>query len=140
MLMAQMAAVGIFYGFVLIVKGPESIPYMFDDPDYEKVKMNSFEYHPEEYERLMGWIRENLASQGIEEGRIGEAQNIVLALCKKTEEKSGKNKVFGECVLRFIDGPEIIIKDNGELFKPDIEDDRYSYNVLMSRNRSMIRM
>jgi hypothetical protein len=46
----------------------------------------------------------------------------------------------GECVLRFVDGAEIIIKDNGELFQPDIEDDCYSYNVLMSCNRSLIRM
>jgi hypothetical protein len=140
MLLSQIGAVCIFYGFVLIVKGPESIPYMFDDPDYEKVKMNSFEYHPEEYERLTGWIRENLTSQGIEEDRIEQAQSMVLTLCKETEEKSGKNRVYGECVLRFIDGPEIIIKDNGELFRPDIEDKRYSYNVLMARNRSLIRI
>jgi hypothetical protein len=65
---------------------------------------------------------------------------MVLALCKETEEKNGENKVYGECVLRFIDGPEIIIKDNGELFRPDIEDEGYSYNVLMARNRSLIRL
>lgn len=141
MLLAQMAAVGIFYGFVLIVKGAENIPYMLDDPDFEKVKMNSFEYYPEEYERIMGWIKENMTSHGIDEDKINKAQSMVLSLCKKTEEKSGKNKkVYGECVLRFVDGAEIIIKDNGELFQPDIEDDCYSYNVLMSCNRSLIRM
>ena len=45
---------------------------------------------------------------------------------------------MGECVLRFIDEPEIIIKDNGELFKPDIEDERLTYNVLMSCNSNRI--
>jgi thiol-disulfide isomerase/thioredoxin len=94
----------------------------------------------EEYERLTGWIRENLTNQGIEKDRIEQAQSMVLALCKETEEKSGKNKVYGECVLRFLDTPEIIIKDNGELFHPDIEDEGYSYNVLMARNRSLIRL
>ena len=47
-------------------------------------------------------------------------------------------KVLGECVLRFIGDPEIIIKDNGELFKPDIVDDRHTYNVLMSCNNNKI--
>lgn len=35
MLLAQIAAVAIFYGFVLIVKGGDSIPYILDDPDYD---------------------------------------------------------------------------------------------------------
>ena len=51
-----------------------------------------------------------------------------------------KNKVLGECVIRFIGEPEIIIKDNGQLFKPDIEDERYSYSILLSSNRSRIRI
>ena len=38
----------------------------------------------------------------------------------------------------WVDEPEIIIKDNGELFKPDIEDERLTYNVLMSCNSNKI--
>ena len=56
------------------------------------------------------------------------------------EEKCDKNKVYGECVLRFIKEPEIIIKDSGVLFEPDIEDDCYRYNMLMSCNRNTIRI
>ena len=37
----------------------------------------------------------------------------------------------GECVLRFIDEPEIIIKDNGALFDPDMKDERVRYHVLL---------
>ncbi len=140
MLLAQIFAVAIFYGFVFIIKGGESIPYMIDDPDCEKVMMNSFDYNPEEYERISGWINENLKSHGIEEKEIVEALEIVRSLFKKTEEKSGKKTVLGECVLRFIGDTEIIIKDNGELFKPDIEDERYRYNVFMSCNSNQIRL
>ncbi|MBQ6967716.1 MAG: hypothetical protein IJP84_07425 [Lachnospiraceae bacterium] len=68
------------------------------------------------------------------------AKELLLSLCRKTEEKAGKNKVLGECVLRFIEEPEIIIKDNGELFNPEIEDESLSYNVLMSCNSSTIRI
>ncbi|MBQ9504140.1 MAG: hypothetical protein IJU93_03940, partial [Lachnospiraceae bacterium] len=138
MLLSQISAVAVFCGFVLIVKGGESIPYMLDDLDFKKVKMKSFEYEPEEYERLGSWIKECLKEQGIEVQRYEELQALLLSLCKKTEEKNAGKKVLGECVLRFIDEPEIILKDSGELFRPDIEDDRYSYNVLMSCNRSTI--
>ncbi len=140
MLLAQIFAVGIFYGFVFIIKGGESIPYMLDDPDYEKVRMNSFTYTPEEYERITEWIKENLKSHGIEDKKIGEVMEIVRSLFKKTEENIGKKPVLGECVLRFIGDTEIIIKDNGKLFKPDIEDERYRYNVFMSCNSNQIRV
>ena len=140
MLLAQISAVSIFFGFVFIIKGGENVPFILDDPDYEKVKMNSFEYTPEEYERINNWISDNLASQGIEENKIEKVKNLALCLFEKTEEKKGKHKVLGECVLRFMGEPEIIIKDNGELFKPDIEDDSYSYDVLLSCNSSTIRL
>lgn len=135
-----MIAAAIFYGFVLIVKGSESIPYMLEDPDYEKVYMNSFEYTPKEYERIRRWICEYLIKQDIEDKNIEEAEKLFLSLCKKTEEKNVKSKVLGECVLRFIDEPEIIIKDNGALFKSDIEDERLSYNILMSCNCNTIHL
>ncbi len=138
MLLAQIFAVAIFYGFVLIVKGSENIPYILDDPDYEKVKMNSFEYTHSEYDRIGDWINENLMIQGIDDQKIAEVKNIVLSLFKQTEEKSGKKQVLGECVLRFIGDPEIIIKDNGDLFKPDIESEFFSHNVLMSCNSNTI--
>ena len=138
MLLSQISAVAVFCGFVLIVKGGESIPYMLDNPDFEKVKMRSFEYEPEEYERLVSWIKECLKEQGIMANKPEELKALLLSLFKKTEERNTGKKVLGECVLRFIDEPEIIIKDSGELFRPDIEDDRYSYNVLMSCNRSTI--
>ena len=64
----------------------------------------------------------------------------VLALCKKTEEKADKKAVLGECVLRFIEDPEIIVKDNGALFDPEIEDERVSHNILMSCNSNIIRV
>ncbi len=140
MVLSQITALAIFFSFVLIMKGRESIPYMLDDPDYGKVSMNSFEYQPEEYERLWNWIQENLNDHGIESGKLGEVKTLLQSLFRQTEEKNEKNKVLGECVLRFIGEPEIIIKDNGELFQPDIQDDRLSYNALMSCNSSTIHL
>ncbi len=140
LLLSQIAAVAIFYGFVLIVKGSESIPYMLEDPDYNKVHMNSFDYTPAEYERITGWIKEHFLQQGIEDSKIKEATDLFLALCKKTEEKADKKAVLGECVLRFIEDPEIIVKDNGALFDPEIEDERVSHNILMSCNSNTIRV
>ncbi len=140
MVLSQITAMAIFYSFVLIMKGRQSIPYMLDDPDYGKVSMNSFEYQPEEYERLWNWIQENLNEHGIESGKIGEVGALLQSLFRQTGEKNEKNKVLGECVLRFIGKPEIIIKDNGELFQPDIQDDRLSYNALLSCNSSTIHL
>lgn len=140
MVLSQITAMAIFYSFVLIMKGRESIPYMFDDPDFDKVSMNSFEYQPEEYERLWKWIREELNERGVESGKISEVGDLLRSLFRQTEERNGKNKVLGECVLRFIGEPEIIIKDNGELFRPDIEDSHLSYNTLMSCNSSTIHL
>ena len=140
MVLSQITAMAIFYSFVLIMKGRKSIPYMLDDPDYGKVSMNSFEYQPEEYERLWNWIQKNLNEHGIENGKIGEVGALLQSLFRQTEEKNEKNKVLGECVLRFIGKPEIIIKDNGELFQPDIQDDRLSYNALLSCNSSTIHL
>lgn len=140
MVLSQITAMALFYSFVLIMKGRKSIPYMLDDPDYGKVSMNSFEYQPEEYERLWNWIQENLNEHGIESGEIEEVGALLQSLFRQTEEKNGKNKVLGECVLRFIGKPEIIIKDNGELFQPDIQDDRLSYNALLSCNSSTIHL
>ena len=140
MVLSQIMAMSIFYGFVLIMKGSESIPYMLDDPDFSKVSMCSFEYQPEEYERLWNWIQETLNEHGIECRKIGEVEALLQSLFRQTEEKNGKNKVLGECVLRFIGEPEIIIKDNGELFQPDIQDDRLSYIALLSCNSSTIHL
>ena len=140
MVLSQILAMAVFYGFVLIMKGSESIPYMLDDPDYGKVSMNSFEYQPEEYERLWNWIQENLNEHGIESAKIGEVGALLQSLFRQTEERNGKNTVLGECVLRFVGKPEIIIKDNGELFQPDIQDDRLSYNALLSCNSSTIHL
>ena len=138
MLLSQIFAIAIFYGFVLIVKGSENIPYILDDPDFEKVKMNSFEYTTTEYERILDWMNEKLKDQGIDERNIAEAQNIALAVIKETGEKSGKSTVLGECVLRFTGDPEIIIKDNGELFEPAVESELLAHNVLMSCNSNTI--
>lgn len=140
MVLSQITAMAIFYSFVLIMKGRKSIPYMLDDPDYGKVSMNSFEYRPEEYERLWNWIQEKLNEHGIERGKIGEVGVLLQSLFRQTEGKNGKNKALGECVLRFIGKPEIIIKDNGELFQPDIQDDRLSYNALLSCNSNTIHL
>ena len=41
MVLSQIMAMAIFYGFLLIMKGSESIPYMMDDPDFSKVSMCS---------------------------------------------------------------------------------------------------
>ena len=65
---------------------------------------------------------------------------MALSLFQQTKEFNGKDKVLGECVLRFIGDPELIIKDNGELFQPDITDDRCRYNVLMCCNNNKIRI
>ncbi len=138
MLLAQIFAVAIFYGFVLIVKGAESIPLMLDDPDYEKVEMNSFTYEQEEYERLGAWIKDRLSARGMEEKKTEEILALLLALCKQTEEKNGGKKVLGECVIRLLDKPEIILKDNGELMEPEIQDARLRYDVLMARNSNKI--
>lgn len=48
--------------------------------------------------------------------------------------------MLGECVLRFIDEPEVIIKDNGELFDPGLEDELVHYHVILSSNCSSIRL
>ena len=140
MVLSQITAMAIFYSFVLIMKGRQSIPYMLDDPDYGKVSMNSFEYQPEEYERLWNWIRENLNEHGIESRKLGEVEVLLQSLFSQTEDKNGGKRVLGECVLRFIGEPEIIIKDNGELFKPVIQDDHLSYNALLSCNSSTIHL
>lgn len=140
MVLSQITAMAIFYSFVLIMKGRESIPYMLDDPDYGKVSMNSFAYQPEEYERIWNWLQENLKEHGIESRKLGEVGALLQSLFRQTEEKNGNHKVLGECVLRFIGEPEIIIKDNGELFQPDIQDDSLSYNALLSCNSSTIHL
>jgi len=140
MVLSQITAMAVFYSFVLIMKGSESIPYMLDDPDFDKVSMCSFEYQSEEYERLWNWIQENLNAHGIESGKLGEVKVLLQSLFRQTTEKNGENKVLGECVLRFIGCPEIIIKDNGELFQPDIQDERLSYNALLSCNSSTIHL
>ena len=75
-----------------------------------------------------------------EEKLIEESNVLLLSLLRKTEEKAGKKTILGECVIRFTDKTEITIKDNGELFKPDIEDERLRYNLLMSRNNNIIRI
>ena len=138
MLLSQIVSVAIFYGFVFIVKGGENIPYMLDDPDFEKVKMKTFDFLSEDYKILIAFINDNLTNQGIDEKKIEETQKIVSSLCKQIEKKNDKNRVHGECVFRFIEEPEIIIKDSGELFKLDIENDCYNYNVIMSSNRNII--
>lgn len=138
LLLSQIFAIAIFYGFVFIVKGGESIPYMLDAPDFKKVKMNSFRFISNDYENIISWISDNLKNNDVNENKISEVKKIIHLLFKETEKKNKKNIVYGECVFRFIDNIEIIIKDNGELFKPNISDENYSYNVLMSCNRSMI--
>ena len=138
MLLSQIFSVAVFYGFVLIAKGPKSIPFMLDNSDYDKVKMLSFEFNEKDYGRVTEWIEQNLTEWGIEKNKIDEATGIVLSLFEKKDNKNEKGRVLGECVLRFIDEPEIIIKDNGKLFKPDIEDERLTYNVLMSCNSNII--
>ena len=140
LMLSQVFAILVFYGFVLVMKGPEAIPYMTDDPDFGKVFMNSFDYTPEEYGRICGWIRDSLASHGVDPAKIKETERLVMTLCKKTEERNGKRTVLGECVLRFIDEPEVIIKDNGELFDPGLEDELVHYHVILSSNSSSIRL
>ena len=76
----------------------------------------------------------------MDEDKIEEAEKLFMTLCKKTGEKNGEKTVLGECVLRFIDKPEIIIKDNGELFDPEIKDERMHYDVLLACNSSTIRL
>ena len=140
MLLAQIFSIAIFYGFVVIINGSESIPYMLDDPDFEKVRTISFEYTPEDYERISSWINDNLAELGIEDKSRKSVCDILRSLWEQTAKRNSKNTVLGECVLRFIEEPVVVIKDNGELFKPDIENDHISYNVLMSSNSNTIRI
>ena|GEM_PF-1170253 len=140
LMLSQILAISIFYGLVLVVRGPEMIPYMIDDPDCDKVFMNSFDYSQEEYGRISGWISDNLKSRNVDAAAIEEAGQLFLELCRKTEEKNDKKPVQGECVLRFIDEPEIIIKDNGELFDPQMKDERIHYDVILSSNSSTIHL
>ena len=44
------------------------------------------------------------------------------------------------CVIVFIDEPEIIIKDDGALFDPDMKDERVHYHVLLACNSCTIRL
>ncbi len=138
LMLSQVCAILIFYGFVLVLKGAEAIPYMIDDSDCEKVYMNSFDYTQEEYGRICGWIRVNFNNRGVDPVRIKETERLVMALFKKTEEKNGKKAVLGECVLRFIDEPEVVIKDNGKLFDPGMEDECVRHDVILSSNNSTI--
>ncbi len=140
LLLAEIFSIAIFYGFVLIIKGSDSIPFMLDDPDFKKVKMDSFEYRPEEYERICAWIQEGLRLQGIDDTRIDSLTGLVRSLLEKTAKKNDHGKVLGECVLRFTEDPRIIIKDNGKLFEPDLADERLCYNVLLSCNCNTIRI
>ena len=72
LMLSQVCAILIFFGFVLVIKGPEAIPYMMDDPDFEKVYMNSFDYTKEEYGRICRWIRDSFSDHGVDPGRIKE--------------------------------------------------------------------
>ena len=138
LMLSQILAVAVFYIFVLVQKGPKMIPYMIDDPDCDKVFMRSFDYNEEEYGRICAWIRENLESHGLSASETDEAEQLFLTLCRKTGEMNKKKPAYGECVLRFIDEPEIIIKDNGKLFDPNIKDERVHYDVLLSCNSTLI--
>ena len=140
LMVSQVCAIAIFYGFVLVMKGADKIPYMIDDPDFDKVFMNSFDYTQEEYGRICGWIHDKLEEYGVEQAKIIETERLVWALCKKTEEKNVKKTMLGECVLRFTGEPEVIIKDNGELFDPDMEDECIHHDVILSCNRSAIHL
>jgi len=140
LMLSQILAIAVFYGFVLVQKGPEMIPYMIDDPDCEKVYMNSFDYREEEYGRICGWMRDQLTAHGADAAMTAEAEEMFRAVCKKTEEKNSGKAVYGECVLRFIDEPEIIIKDDGALFDPDMKDERVHYHVLLACNSCTIRL
>ena len=103
-------------------KNIKEILFAYNDHNFQSLKdFNSFSYF----------------------NKRNETSNINIKKQNETEKNNAineKNKIYGECVLRFIDSPEIIIKDNGKLFKPNINDDSYSYNVLMSCNRSVIRV
>lgn len=138
LMLSQICAILIFYGFVLVLKGSEKIPYMLEDPEYESVFMNSFDYTQEEYGRICGWIRGGLEGRGVNPDRINETERLVMALCKKTEAKNEKKTVRGECVLRLTEEPEVIIKDNGALFDPEMEDEHVHYNVILSSNSCTI--
>ena len=140
LMLSQVCAILIFFGFVLVIKGPEAIPYMMDDPDFEKVYMNSFDYTKEEYGRICRWIRDSFSDHGVDPGRIKETERLVMALFKRTEEKNGKRAVLGECVLKFIDEPEVIIKDNGVLFVPVMEGEPVRHDVILSCNSNTIHM
>lgn len=100
--------------------------------------MIPFDFVHEEYERICSFIRSRLTEHGMEEQKIEEINMLLLSLCRSTENNNKGKRVLGECVLRFLDRPEIIIKDNGDLMKPDIQDERLSYNVLMSCNSCKI--
>ena len=139
LMLSQILAIAVFYIFVLVQKGPRMIPYMIDDPDCDKVFMKSFDYTEEEYGRICAWIRESMEERNLSASEIEEAEQLFLTLCRKTEEKNKKKPAYGECVLRFIDEPEIIIKDNGKLFDPDMKDERIRYDVLLSCNTVTIR-
>lgn len=102
--------------------------------------MNSFDYTPEEYGRICGWVRDGLASHVVDLAKIKRNREADPEALKKTEERNGKRTVLGECVLRFIDDPEVIIKDNGELFDPGLEDELVHYHVILSGNSSTIRL
>ena len=140
LMLSQILAIAVFYGFVLVQKGSEMIPYMIDDPDCEKVYMNSFDYNEEEYGRICGWMRDQLTVHGTDAAMTAEAETVFRAICKKTEENNRGKAVCGECVLRFIDEPEIIIKDNGALFDPDMKDERVRYHVLLACNSCTIHL
>ena len=89
---------------------------------------------------ICGWMRDQLTAHGADAAMTAEAEEVFRAVCKKTEEKNSGKAVYGECVLRFIDEPEIIIKDDGALFDPDMKDERVRYHVLLACNSCTIHL
>ncbi len=138
MLLSQVMAVAIFFGFLLILKGSGAIPYMIDEKAWERVESRNFSFAREDYEGLLGWIKRELLAAGADEEKIRKAEELLENLYRGTVEKNREKKVLGECVLVLEEKPAINIKDDGELFEALEGRDNTEYNVLLTANCNRI--
>lgn len=134
MLLSQVMAIVLFFGFVLILKGPGAIPYMIEDKAWERVKSRDFAFVREDYEGLLEWIKRELLASGTDAEKLREAEKLLEDLYRKTLEENRKKKVLGECVLVLEEKPVINIKDDGKLLRAIEDMDNTEYNVILTAN------
>lgn len=140
LLLSQVTATLVFYGFVLTAHGLSSIPFLLDEGEFDKVDMLSFNFRQEEHALVLDWLSHQLEkSLRLDEERIKRVRDTILSLIEAIEERNKGKKVYGECVFSYVDEqPKIIVKDDGKLFKSGIQGEGLSYNIVLSHNYNVL--